>query len=149
MQSVADSEDVAALERAIRAAQAEQERPSLIIVRSHIAYGAPKAIDTSKSHGSPLGEDEIRAAKEALGLDPDKHFDVPDEVYEHMDARPAGIEAEQEWNDRLRALGRGVPEAPRGLGGRPHRQAAARLDRGAADVPGRARRSPRATPARR
>ena len=136
VQSVADSEDVGALERATRAAQAEEERPSLIIVRSHIAYGAPQAIDTSKSHGSPLGEDEIRAAKEALGLDPDKHFDVPDEVYEHMDARPAGIEAEQEWQRPLRALGGGVPEAPRGLGGRPHRQAAARLDRGAADVPG-------------
>ena len=50
-----------------------------MIVRSHIAYGAPKAIDTSKSHGAPLGEDEVRAAKEALGLDPDEHFDVADE----------------------------------------------------------------------
>ena len=93
VQSVADSEDLGALERATRAAEAEEERPSLIIVRSHIAYGAPHAIDTSKSHGAPLGEDEVRAAKEALGLDPDEHFDVPDEVYEHMDARPAGIEA--------------------------------------------------------
>src|SRR5918995_1271807 len=99
VQSIVDAEDVDAIEAAIRAAQAEEDRPSLIIVRSHIAYGAPKAIDTSKSHGSPLGEDEVRAAKETLGLDPDKHFDVPDEVYEHMDARPAGIEAEQEWND--------------------------------------------------
>ncbi len=101
VQSVEDSEDVGALERAVRAAQAEEERPSLVIVRSHIAYGAPKAIDTSKSHGAPLGEDEVRAAKEALGLDPDKHFDVADAVYEHMDMRPAGIEAEQEWHDRF------------------------------------------------
>ena len=63
VQSVEDSEDVGALERAIRAAHAEPERPSLVIVRSHIAYGAPKAIDTSKSHGSPLGEDEVRGGK--------------------------------------------------------------------------------------
>ena len=101
VQSVEDSEDVAALERAIRAAQAEEERPSLVIVRSHIAYGAPNAIDTSKSHGAPLGEDEVRAAKQTLGLDPDKHFDVADAVYEHMDMRPAGIEAEQNWHDRF------------------------------------------------
>ena len=110
VQSVTDSEDVAALERAIRAAQAEEQRPSLVIVRSHIAFGAPKAIDTSKSHGSPLGENEVRAAKEALGLDPDKHFDVPDEVYEHMDARPAGIEAEQEWRNRFEVWAETFPK---------------------------------------
>ncbi len=110
VQSVEDSEDLGALERATRAAEAEEGRPSLIIVRSHIAFGAPKAIDTSKSHGSPLGEDEVRAAKEALGLDPDKHFDVPDEVYEHMDARPAGIEAEQEWRDRFERWAEAFPK---------------------------------------
>ena len=110
VQSVEDSEDLGALERATRAAEAEEERPSLVIVRSHIAYGAPHAIDTSKSHGAPLGEDEVRAAKEALGLDPDKHFDVPDEVYEHMDARPAGIEAEQEWHDRFERWAEAFPK---------------------------------------
>ncbi len=110
VQSVEDSEDVGALERATRAAEAEEERPSLIIVRSHIAYGAPRAIDTSKSHGAPLGEDEVRAAKEALGLDPDKHFDVPDEVYEHMDARPAGIEAEQEWRNSFERWAEAFPK---------------------------------------
>ncbi|HUQ22466.1 MAG TPA: transketolase [Gaiellaceae bacterium] len=101
VQSVEDSEDLDALQAAVETAQAEDERPSLIIVRSHIAFGAPKAIDTSKSHGAPLGEEEVRAAKETLGLDPDKDFDVSDEVYEHMDARPAGIEAEQEWQNRF------------------------------------------------
>ena len=110
VQSVEDSEDLGALERATRAAEAEADRPSLIVVRSHIAYGAPHAIDTSKSHGAPLGEDEVRAAKEALGLDPDKHFDVPDEVYEHMDARPAGIEAEQEWRDRFERWAEAFPK---------------------------------------
>ena len=110
VQSVADAEDVDALEQAISAAQAEAERPSLIIVRSHIAFGAPHAVDTSKAHGAPLGEDEIRAAKEALGLDPDKQFDVPDGVYEHMDARPAGIEAEQEWRDRFERWAEAFPK---------------------------------------
>jgi transketolase len=110
VQTVSDSEDVGALERATRAAEAEEGRPSLIVVRSHIAYGAPHAIDTSKSHGAPLGEDEVRAAKEALGLDPDKHFDVPDEVYEHMDARPAGIEAEQEWQNSFERWAEAFPK---------------------------------------
>ena len=110
VQTVSDSEDLGALERATRAAEAVEDRPSLIVVRSHIAYGAPHAIDTSKSHGAPLGEDEVRAAKEALGLDPDKHFDVPDEVYEHMDARPAGIEAEQEWRDRFERWAEAFPK---------------------------------------
>lgn len=110
VQTVSDSEDLGALERATRAAEAEEDRPSLIVVRSHIAYGAPHAIDTSKSHGAPLGEDEVRAAKEALGLDPDKHFDVPDEVYEHMDARPAGIEAEQEWRNGFERWAEAFPK---------------------------------------
>jgi transketolase len=99
VQSVEDSEDVDAIESAIALAQDELERPSLIVVRSHIGYGAPKAVDTAKAHGAPLGEDEVRAAKQALGLDPDKHFDVADEVYEHMDMRPEGIEREQEWQN--------------------------------------------------
>ncbi|MDX6398775.1 MAG: transketolase, partial [Gaiellaceae bacterium] len=101
VQSVADSEDVDAIEQAIAAAQAEFSAPSLIIVRSHIAYGAPKAVDTAKSHGSPLGEEEVAAAKQALGLDPDTQFDVAPEVYEHMDMRPQGIEWEQEWQRRF------------------------------------------------
>src|SRR5207245_9559158 len=74
VQHVEDVNDLAALDRAIEAAVAEAERPSLVVVRSHIAYGAPHAVDTAKAHGSPLGEAEVRAAKEALGWDPDAHF---------------------------------------------------------------------------
>ena len=102
VQSIADSEDVDALERATRAAQAVEDAPSLIIVRSHIAYGAPKAVDTAKSHGAPLGEDGgARRRSRRSGSIPDKHFDVADEVYEHMDMRPQGIECEQEWQQRF------------------------------------------------
>ncbi|MBA2331544.1 MAG: transketolase, partial [Actinobacteria bacterium] len=77
----------------------ETERPSLVIVRSHIAFGAPKAIDTAKSHGSPLGADEVAAAKKALGWDPEAQFFVPPEVMEHMAGfiRERGIATQEEW----------------------------------------------------
>ena len=101
VQHVSDSEDLEALVEATRNAIAEEERPSLVIVRSHIGYPAPNAVDTAGAHGAALGEDEVRAAKEALGLDPDAHFDVPDEVYEHMDQKPGGRELEDEWNGRF------------------------------------------------
>jgi transketolase len=103
VQHVADVNDLKALRAAIAAAQAETERPSLIVVRSHIAYGAPHAVDTAKAHGAPLGEPEVRAAKEALGWDPDAHFLVPDEVREHMNVVDRGIALEDAWNKKLEA----------------------------------------------
>nr|MBA3953381.1 transketolase [Rubrobacter sp.] len=110
VQRVADSEDLEALAEATQNAVAEEERPSLVIVRSHIAYPAPNAMDTAAAHGAALGEDEIRLAKEALGLDPDEHFAVPDEVYEHMDQRPRGRELEEEWNGRFDAWSAEFPD---------------------------------------
>ena len=98
VQNVADAEDLDALEEAFKNARDEEERPSLIIVRSHIAYPAPNAVDTAAAHGSALGEDEVRAAKEAMGLDPDEHFAVPDEVYEHMNVVSRGRKLDEEWN---------------------------------------------------
>ena len=71
VQHVEDAEDLEALEEALENARDEEERPSLVIVRSHIAYPAPNAIDTAAAHGSALGEPEVRAAKEAMGFDPD------------------------------------------------------------------------------
>src|SRR4051794_16616212 len=99
VQWVDDSEDLDALRAATKAAQEELERPSLVVVRSHIAFPAPKAMDTAKAHGSPLGEDEVRATKEALGWDPDEHFAVAQEVYEHMSQTQRGIDAQQRWED--------------------------------------------------
>jgi transketolase len=110
VQHVADSEDLEALAEATRNAIAEEKRPSLVIVRSHIAYPAPHAMDTAAAHGSALGEEEVRAAKEAMGLDPDEHFAVPDSVYEHMDQRPRGRELEDEWNGRFDAWREEFPE---------------------------------------
>src|SRR5919199_6532787 len=84
-QRVEDGNDLVGIERAIRAAQAATDRPSLIAVRTHIGYGSPQQ-DTSKAHGSPLGEDSVRKAKEFYGWNPDAHFLVPDEVLAHMRA---------------------------------------------------------------
>jgi transketolase len=111
VQLVEDANDLDALRAAIANAQAEHTRPSMIVVRSHIAFGAPKAVDTAKAHGSPLGEAEVAATKRALGWDPDKHFYVPDEVYAHMNGVERGTELENEWQARFAAWSQAYPDA--------------------------------------
>ena len=103
VQYVADANDLGALRKAIAAAQQETGRPSLVVVRSHIGYGAPHAVDTAKAHGTPLGEEEVRATKVALGWDPDKTFFVPDEVREHMNVVERGIALEETWQKKASA----------------------------------------------
>jgi transketolase len=100
VQRVEDSEDVDALHRALQLARAETERPSFILVRSHIAYPAPNAVDTAKAHGAPLGEAEVRATKEVMGFDPDRDFQVPEGVYEHMSLRDSGAAFQKAWEQR-------------------------------------------------
>ncbi|HEX5309359.1 MAG TPA: transketolase [Solirubrobacteraceae bacterium] len=100
VQRVDDSEDVQALQRALIAAREETERPSFIQIRSHIAYPAPNAVDTAKAHGAPLGEDEVRATKQAMGFDPDSHFAVDERVYGHMSLREPGAASQAEWAER-------------------------------------------------
>jgi transketolase len=101
VQWVEDANDLAALRNAITEAQAETARPSLIVVRSHIGFGAPHAVDTAKAHGAPLGADEVRATKEALGWDPDASFVVPDEVRQHFSQVARGRDLESEWQERF------------------------------------------------
>jgi len=101
VQWVEDANNMDSLRESMRNAQEETARPSLIVVRSHIAYGAPHAVDTAKAHGAPLGPDEVRATKEALGWDPDATFVVPDAVREHCNRVDRGIELEAEWQRRL------------------------------------------------
>ncbi|MHB8234935.1 MAG: transketolase-like TK C-terminal-containing protein, partial [Solirubrobacteraceae bacterium] len=103
VQRVEDSEDVEELTRALEVARENEERPSFISIRSHIAFPAPHAVDTAKSHGSALGEDEVRATKEVMGFDPDKKFWVDERVYEHMSLRDAGAKAQAEWDEKLLA----------------------------------------------
>jgi len=111
VQNVREDLSLERLERATRDAMAVEDRPSLIIVRSHIGYGAPNKQDTSSAHGSPLGEDEVRAAKEFYGWDPDKHFYVPEEALAHFrGCCERGAEFEAEWNERMRAYREAFPE---------------------------------------
>ena len=110
VQYVGDANDLDLLRESIANAQAEMERPSLIVVRSHIAFGAPHAVDTAKSHGSPLGEEEVRAAKAALGWDPDAKFLVPDEVRNHFNVTDRGIAFEDAWQKKLDTWSAKYPE---------------------------------------
>jgi transketolase len=109
VQNVPDVNDLDALRAAIAAAEGETTRPSMIIVRSHIAYGAPHAVDTAKAHGSPLGADEVAATKKALGWDPDKSFFVPDEVYAHMNGVDRGRRLEAEWDAAFASWSQAFP----------------------------------------
>ena len=102
VQAVHDANDLTALEGAIDNAMKEQERPSLIRVKSIIGYPSPN-MGTSDVHGKALGEENVRAAKERLGWDPDAHFLVPDDVREHFDQSARGAALQAEWNQRFRA----------------------------------------------
>ncbi len=111
---VDDVEDLGALRAALDEGRAEARRPTLVVVRSHIAFPAPHAVDTSKAHGAPLGEAEVRATKEAMGLDPEASFDVPDAVREHMAVvAERGAAAQHAWEDRLAAWAAAHPEVAR------------------------------------
>lgn len=81
---VGDANDLEMLERALKTFKNTHDRPTLIIVDSHIAYGAPNKQDTHEAHGSPLGEEEIRLTKRHYGWPEDAKFLVPDEVREHF-----------------------------------------------------------------
>ena len=148
VQHVDDSEDLDALLGALAAAKAEEERPSLIVVRSHIAYPAPHAIDTAKAHGAPLGEAEVRATKEAMGFDPDATFAVSDEVREHMAVvRRARRRAAARVGGTPRGLGGSVPGARARSASSTCAASRARAGARRCRCSRRARTSPRATPA--
>jgi transketolase len=109
-QHVEDANDTEAIAAAYQAAVDEPERPSFIRLRSHIAWGAPHAQDTPKAHGAALGEDEVRATKQAYGWNPDKHFKVPDGVPARWQVRvPANREARAAWQRRLDAYAQAEP----------------------------------------
>jgi transketolase len=103
--------DLGSLDAAISAARAETERPSIIVIRTTIGYGSPKKAGTSAAHGSPLGDAEVAATKQALGWDPQKFFYVPDEVRAHMhEAVSRGEVAHAAWRDKLAAYKKDHPD---------------------------------------
>ncbi len=110
VQNVADANDLDALEKTIKVAQAETEKPSIIIVRSHIGYGSPRQ-DTAGVHGSPLGADDTLATKEKLGWPTEPAFHVPDEVKAHFSERKQKAASnEKEWNNLLASYRKKHPE---------------------------------------
>ncbi len=104
VQHVTDANDLKALNRALKKAGKQTEKPSFIIVDSHIAFGAPTKQDTHGAHGEPLGDDEIRKTKERYGWPPDAKFLVPDEVAKHMHKQwRRGRKLEKEWQEKFDA----------------------------------------------
>jgi transketolase len=103
--------DVEGIDRALIAARADTGRPSIIIVHTTIGFGSPNKANTSEAHGSPLGPDEVKLTKKALGFDPDKQFFEPEEAVAHFrTAIERGAKAESEWQARFEAWAAAFPE---------------------------------------
>ena len=103
VQNLGDSaEDLSRISDAFNLAKAQFERPSLIVIRSHIGYGSPKYQDTARAHGAPLGSEEVEATKRNYGWPEGETFLVPDGVSAHMgEAVPRGAALEADWNRRF------------------------------------------------
>jgi transketolase len=109
---VSDANDRARIEDALTVFRETRGRPTLIVLDSHIGYGAPHKVDTAAAHGEPLGEDEVRLAKRAYGWPEDAKFLVPDGVREHFDAGigARGALARRRWEERLTAYREKYPD---------------------------------------
>jgi transketolase len=111
VQRLDDGNDLDAVEGALQAARAEKERPSLIIARTHIAYGSPNKHDSASAHGEALGEDEVKATKQNLGWPLEPTFYIPEEALQHFrGAVPAGEKLQSKWNQKLAAYREAFPD---------------------------------------
>ena len=114
--SVADGNDLAAIDAALRTARAETGRPSLILVRTHIGYGSPNKHDSFEAHGSPLGADEVRLTKQNLGWPTEPPFLIPEPALAHFrEALARGARDEAAWNDRMTAYAQAYPDVAQEL----------------------------------
>jgi len=107
-----DGHDVDAVDRAIAAAKAVADRPSLICCQTVIGKGSPKRAGTAKAHGEALGADEVAATRAAIGWHYPP-FEIPSSVYEGWDARGKGAKLEREWNDKFAVYEKSHPELAR------------------------------------
>ena len=108
---VHEGNDVEAVEKAIQQARAETDKPSLLLVRTHIGYGSPKKQDTFEAHGNPLGEEELQAAKKALGWGSMEKFYLPeDSVKFFREVGGKGAQAQQDWSKRFEAYQSAFPK---------------------------------------
>ncbi len=103
--------DFDGIDRALQEAEADTTRPSMIVITTTIGYGAPKKHGTSEAHGSPLGPEEVAAAKRALGFDPEKFFVIPSDAAAHFkSAVDRGAKQQAEWQDRLHRWAEANPD---------------------------------------
>jgi transketolase len=110
-QSVEDGNDLVAIEGAIKSAQRNQEKPSLILVQTHLGYGSPHKQDSFEAHGSPLGVEEVRLTKGNLGWPLEPPFYIPEAALAHFrEAVERGKQVEVEWEGRFSAYSRAFPE---------------------------------------
>jgi transketolase len=108
--SIADGNDLDAINAALDDARADTTRPSLILVRTHIGYGSPEQ-DSYKAHGSPLGVEDVKKTKQNLGWPVEPDFLVPDAALAHLrEAQDRGAKAQNEWNGRLDVYTKAFPE---------------------------------------
>jgi transketolase len=109
---VGDANDIERIEQAIRTFQHTTDRPTLIILDSHIGYGSPHKQDTAEAHGEPLGEEEVRLVKRAYGWPDDAQFLVPDGVYQHFadGVGARGAQARRHWEEQFAAYRDNFPE---------------------------------------
>ena len=115
--SVADGNDLDAIDAALEAARADTARPSLIRVRTHIGYGSPHKQDSFEAHGSPLGVEEVRLTKESLGWPAEPAFLIPEAALAHFrEAVGRGARDEKAWNGRMAAYARAYPDLAEDLG---------------------------------
>ncbi len=111
VQRVSDGNDLQAISDALKNAREEKERPSIILLKTHIAYGSPNKQDTSDAHGSPLGAEEIKLTKKNLGCEDMDDFCIIDEVAAHFDkCIKKGKDAESAWEDLFNSYKRENPE---------------------------------------
>jgi transketolase len=135
-QSVADGNDLAAIERAIKAAQQERGRPSLIVLRTHIGFGSPGKQDSFEAHGSPLGPEETKATKQKLGWPPEPPFFIPDEALAHFrQAIGKGQKAEADWQEKFSAYKQKFAEPAKELETALARKLPAGWDQGVPEFP--------------
>ena len=111
MQDLGEDLGLDTIEEAARAAMEVEDRPSLVILRTHIAPGSPNKQDSADAHGSPLGEEEVRLTKRAYGWPEEPEFYVPDAALAHFRACiERGERLEAEWSERAAAYGAAHPE---------------------------------------
>jgi len=111
VQKIADGNNLKAIDAAIAQAKRVADRPSLIIVRTHIAWGSPHKQDSAEAHGAPLGADEVKATKQNLGWPSLEPFYVPDDALEHWRAAKArGAQLEGDWTKKWDSYRAAHPE---------------------------------------